>query len=103
MADYYLTAIWKNNDRVTHGLIHEVDEDTVYKGNSKTEGEIIQLIEKGHSVYTARWSYQSSAWAAGAKVEVVKEANGKYLRSHKDATTSDNLLHMLPAVNLDIR
>jgi len=103
MADYYLTAIWNNDKRITHALIHEVDENTVFGGSSKTEAEIIHLIEKGHSVSTARWNYQSSTWSVGARVEVVRDSNVKYLRSHRDATASDNLLHMLPAANLDIR
>jgi hypothetical protein len=97
MAQYKISGVWKNAENViTHYAFHTVGEKSTSRTSKKSKAEAIALLEaSGNSAITWMWNYKTAFWTDGEKVEVVKGINGKYLRSNKDNTLTDNLSHLI--------
>lgn len=89
--NYFITGVWKTDNNITHVLLHENTVDHFKAGIKTTEAKVISLIRAGYSVMTLRWSYQSAGWYRGAFIEIVGNGEDAYIRTHKDASVSDNL------------
>jgi hypothetical protein len=97
MAKYRISGVWKNPDGViTHYAFHTVHENGTSRAVKKTKAEAIRLLEtSGQSATTWLWDYSNSSWLVGEDVEVVHGSDGKYLRSNRNNTKSDNLSHLI--------
>ena len=95
-ADYVVTAVIKNDKGViTHLRVAPDNGDGIGQPTTKTEAEVIQLIDNKKSVITIVWDYTSSGWQKGEYVKVVQGQYRRYLRTHRDNTVNDNLDHLL--------
>ncbi len=99
MAKYYVSGIWTNSNVITDLNVHLVTEN-VQTAKKHTLQKVIQMVEAGDNVFTTNWNYPSRRWTQGAKIHVVNERGGKYLRSNHDKSEKDNLDNMLPMRNL---
>ena len=93
-ADFLISGVWFSDvphKHVSHVMLHEDSETNFYKGRKKTRQEVVILIKSGKVVNTIKWNYSSASWSNGARVETMGIGGVDYLRTHKDATTSDNL------------
>lgn len=98
VADYLISGVWFSHiphKHISDALLHKDNDTTVENGVKKTRQEIVTLIKAGKTIYTMKWNYASANWSRGAKVEIMTVGNTDYLRTHKDATTADNLDNML--------
>jgi hypothetical protein len=81
---------------VSHISLHNDTGEGV--GTVRTKDEIIALLDNGKTVKTMRWVYPS--WSEGALVQTITLDGVRYLRTHRDAMTADNLDNMLPMDSL---
>jgi hypothetical protein len=97
MVKYRISGVWKNPEGIiTHYAFHTVQENGTSWATKKTKSEAIRILEtSGHSATTWLWDYSNSNWRVGENVEVVSSNNGKYLRSDRNSTKSDNLGHLI--------
>jgi hypothetical protein len=97
MAEFLISGVWLDKDDViTHYAFHTVGEKTISRAEKKTKAQAVALLETaGNTAKTRIWDYNKSKFTAGEKVEVVKGANGKYLRSNPDNKLTDNLAHLI--------
>jgi hypothetical protein len=97
MAQYKISGVWKDANRViTHYAFHTVTENGHTRATKISKSRAIELVEsKGNSVYIWVWNYRKAFWENGEVVEVVNGTSGKYLRSNKDNTVTDNLAHLI--------
>ena len=98
-ADYLISAV-KFSDKgghhyISHVWLHEDTGDSVSSGKEQTKDEVIKLIDKEKTIKTIRWNYQTAKWSQGAVVQTEKLDGVRYLRTHPDATKSDNLDNLL--------
>jgi hypothetical protein len=82
----------------SHVLLHNDTGEGVGSGTVRTKDEVIGLLDSGKTVKTMRWAYPS--WSEGALVQTITLEGVRYLRTHRDATTADNLDNMLPMDSL---
>jgi hypothetical protein len=103
-ADYLISGVWfledENHKHVSHVNLHLDNDSKVGSGKKTAKEDVIALIEKGNTVKTIRWIYQSRLWDQGALVDVYHLNRKNYLRTVPDASESDNLDNMLPMDNL---
>jgi hypothetical protein len=96
MANYYISGVWKNSEKViTHVALHLVNANTFNRATKTTEAEAIALIQNGHKMNTVTWSYLHASWKIGAEVLIVHEGGKKYLRTKGDSTVRDNLDNLI--------
>lgn len=97
MAIYRISGVWKNSEGViTHYAFHTVHETGTSRASKKTKAEAIRFLEtSGQSATTWLWDYSNSYWRVGEDVEVINGSDGKYLRSNRNNTKSDNLSHLI--------
>jgi len=97
MAKYRISGVWKNsNNVITHYAFHTVNNNDVTRASKISKADAINLLETpGNIAYTWLWNYSSAEWNIGEKIEVVKGANGKYLRSNPDKKLTNNLEHLI--------
>jgi hypothetical protein len=97
MAIYRISGVWKNTDGViTHYAFHTVVDTTATRAAKKTKSDAIRLLETtGNVATTWIWGYNRSGWIIGENVEVVNGSDGKYLRSDRNNTITDNLAHLI--------
>jgi len=101
-CDYYITGVWKDKDkRITDVLLHPVTETGFKAGKKNSRTSVVALIEQGNAIRTIVWNYSTAKWDVGAIVDVELVGSMKYLRTHPDSTTEnniDNLISMLAIV-----
>lgn len=93
-ADFLISGVWFSlfpHKHVSHVMLHTDNDSTVSSGTKKTRQDVVNLIKAGKLVHTIKWNYASASWSDGARVEIINIGGVDYLRTHKDATTSDNL------------
>ena len=93
-ADLLISGVWFSqtpHKHVSHVMLHTDNGENFSNGVKKTRQEVVNLIKNGKTVNTIKWNYASANWSNGAKVEVINVGGVDYLRSHRDATTSDNI------------
>lgn len=97
MAKYRISGIWKNsNNVITHYAFHEIQTSSTTRAIKKTKTDAIAILQTiGNSATTWIWDYQIANWKVGQNVEVVNNANGKYLRSDPNNNLTDNLEHLI--------
>lgn len=97
MAIYRISGVWKNGDGViTHYAFHTVVDTEATRVVKKTKSDAIRLLEITENVATTWiWSYDRSGWIIGENIEVVNGSDGKYLRSDRNNTKTDNLDHLI--------
>lgn len=95
-ADYLISGVWKENNEITHVLLHVDNGGDVVYGTKVSANQVIALIERGSTVKTIKWDYKDANWRIGASVTVIQGAYRKFLRTVADAQTSDNLDNMFP-------
>ncbi len=94
---YYVLGVKKNQQGVITDLrIAPLNGNTLGQSITRTEMEVIQLMQNGHAFVTSEWAYHNgSGWMRGADIQIVNGTHRKYLRSHKDGTPNDNLDNLL--------
>ncbi|MDQ6482576.1 DUF3892 domain-containing protein [Dyadobacter sp. LHD-138] len=99
MSLFRISGVWVNQDDViTHYAFHTVDNsaNSASRAAKTTKAEAIRLLEMpGNRATTWIWNYNLAQWAVGEDVSVVAGATGKYLRSNRDSTVTDNLKHLI--------
>ncbi len=98
MAQFRVSGIWKNDDEIiTHYAFHKVVSSThLSRAEKISKAEAIKITETvGNTVTTWLWNYSAAEWKIGENVHVVNGINGKYLRSNRDNTLTDNLDHLI--------
>lgn len=99
MANYLISGIWKSthgtSEYVSYVALHEYTSTGYNAGNKTSKDAVIKLIKAGHTVETMRWNYRTAGWEPGAIVEYETRNGVEYLRTHKDATVTDNLDNMI--------
>jgi hypothetical protein len=96
MAIYYVPAVWKNdNGVITHVVTKLLGTDGLARGMKRTVAEVVQLINSGNQLYTARYMYDQR-WRRAAPIHVVTEGGRTFLRSNHDSIETDNLDNMIP-------
>ncbi len=97
MALYRISGVWKDsNNVITHYAFHEVGSDSITRAKKMSKAQAIALLELyGNSATTWIWNYTKAGWNVGENVEVVNGYSGKYLRSNRDKTLTDNLAHLI--------
>ncbi len=106
-ADYLVSGVWfkeiGNSKYVSHVMLHEDLGDTVrIPGVKRTKDEVINLIKSNKAVYTIKWNYDSANWSKGAQVGYERINGVDYLRTHPDASVTDNLDNLLRMVSFGI-
>jgi hypothetical protein len=106
MATYYITAIKKetvgNHTFIAHIVIHLVDNAGVHTGVVRSKNDIIALIKARNQVYSAIWNYTNISWSQQELVGIEVRQGQEYLKTTPDNSQRDNLLHLLPLVNLGL-
>lgn len=100
-ADYLISGIWFSDTphkHVSHVMLHTDSDTDITRGTKHTKNEVIALIKKKQTVRTMTWNYTSGGWRGGALVGYESLASGEYLRTHKDATVTDNIDNL---INMD--
>jgi hypothetical protein len=97
MAQYKISGVWKDaNGVITHYAFHTVSQAGHTRATKTSKAKAIELLEtRGNSAYTWLWNYRQAYWENGEIVEVVNGSSGKYLRSNRDNSLSDNLGHLI--------
>jgi hypothetical protein len=106
MAEYFISGVWFSTSgtskRITHVMLHEGKLPNITKGLKTPESEVIKLIEafEKNIVTTIKWGYNSVTWIRGAIVgveteKISKNLGIKRLRTHKDASVTDNLDNLI--------
>jgi hypothetical protein len=94
-ADYLISHVKRDsNGNVMKVLLHADNGDTTTSIGVKTKDEVVTLIKAGYSVKTILWGYP--LWQKGAKVHIVKDNSGEYLRTKRNKTDRDNLDNLIP-------
>lgn len=103
--DYFISSVWKTSqDKIISVYLHRNEYDPIKNSNTfsngvkTSENDVIRLIRQGLHIKTLLWNYQYAKWEQGAILEIVKQGNSEFLRSHKDAKIIDNLDNM---INMD--
>jgi hypothetical protein len=98
-ADYLISGIWKtengNSTYISHVMLHQDSETTIYKGIKTSRADVIKLLDSGKTVKTITWNYTSGSFRAGEFVGTVTVDNVRYLRSHQDGKVTDNLDNLI--------
>lgn len=94
-AHYFVTSVLKDkNNNISNLLIHLVSENDHFgSGSLKSQTEVINLINQNWVFYTITWGYPN--WNLGAKIEVINDKDGQYLRTNRDKTAKDNLDNLI--------
>ncbi len=87
---------------VSHVIMHEIDGTSVARGVKYTRAQVLQKLDAQFTVETMRWNYLHPEWIIGARVTTYTRNDTRYLRSHLDASTTDNLDNLLPLPNLGL-
>jgi hypothetical protein len=97
MADYKISGVWKNEDKViTHYAFHTKTQNGHTRATKRSKNDAVALVDnKENTVVTWVWDYSKSFWKLGEKVHVVDGENGKFLRSNPDNKLTDNLDHLI--------
>lgn len=97
MIVYRISGVWKDdNGVITHYAFHAVNGSSVTRASKTSKAQAISILESpGNTAYTWIWNYSKALWEIGEIVEVVNGSNGKYLRSNRDNTVTDNLGHLI--------
>lgn len=101
-ANYFAVTAVKHSGNtqhhhyISHVFMHLVINNVAQvPGKIYTKDEAIKLMAT-NSLYTHVWRYANPAgWIKGALVEIETVGTNKYLRSHKDNTTQDNLSNLI--------
>lgn len=105
-ADYLISGIWFSgtgtSKYVSHVMLHIDNGDSIATGLKKTKDEVISLITAKKTVMTIKWNYSSASWSSGAIVGTEKVNGVEYLRTHKDASVSDNLDNLLQMLSFGL-
>jgi hypothetical protein len=99
--DYFISGIWKSNNKITHFFLHINMEGGFKKGEPKSEKEIIKLFDQGSTMLTLTWSYEAGRWIDGVEVKLVELNGEKTIRSfkdHKETDHLDKLINMRPVL-----
>jgi hypothetical protein len=89
--DYFISGIWKSNDKLTHFFVHKNMDGGFKKGEIKTEKEVIKLLDSKFTILTLTWSYEASRWIDGVEVKLIDNNEEKIIRSFKDNVETDHL------------
>lgn len=101
MADFAISGVWFSTTggtkRITHVMLHMGKLPSIGRGVKTTEADVIKLIDSpGRNIVTTiKWDYSLAKWELGALVGVETVHGIKYLRSHKDATPTNNLDNLI--------
>lgn len=97
MANYKISGVWKDlNGEITHYAFHLIGNESIGRGVKTSKAKAIEILENtSNSAITWVWKYTLSCFVDGETVTVVNGSTGKYLRSNRDNTTTDNLAHLV--------
>ena len=98
MPQFKISGVWKDaNNVITHYAIHSVTQTGgITRAVKTSKAQAIALLEiVGNSATTWDWNYTTSRFVDGEAVQVVQILSGKYLRSNRDNTLTDNLGHLI--------
>ena len=90
-TDYFISGIWKSNDKITHFFTHINMVAGFKKGEIKSEKQIIKLLDSKAVILTLTWNYETGRWIDGVEVKLVEINGEKYIRSFKDHRETDHL------------
>ncbi|MFL1515301.1 DUF3892 domain-containing protein [Pseudomonas prosekii] len=90
--DYYVSATDYNREdsHISKLKVHEVSPDgTLKKPVIMTRPQVVDLIKK-QKVFCTMTQNAEGIWKRGAQLEVI-QVTTDYLKTHKDASKTDNL------------
>ncbi|UFH34553.1 DUF3892 domain-containing protein [Flavobacterium acetivorans] len=102
MSEYRISGIWKNSQEViTHYAVHTRTRNQTGNGYEisraikMTKADAVTLLQNpANSAKTFLWNYARAQWVAGEDIHVVN-GNPPFLRTTRDGTLKDNLLHLI--------
>ena len=97
--NYFISGVWftksTSSKRISSVFLHRNTETGFEKGIKTSEADVIKLLKGKSTIMTLRWDYSAASWKKGAYVGYETLQNVEILRTHKDATVTDNLDNMI--------
>ena len=91
-ADYLISEVGYNaaETHIEEALVHSDTGDSVAPGTVQRRSTVVEWLEAGYTFETI-FKNTDGSWREGAKVEIIKVGDEKFIRTDRDAIAEDNL------------
>lgn len=96
LADYFVSGLWKQYDKVTNLMLHLNKDNVLQHGQKVSSTYVIDLIKKGSVIFALKWNYQTGQWAYVAPLEVKGAGHEEnlYCKYSEAGVNLENLLNL---------